>query len=153
MNAPMAPAATGAAPARENPFNAKLVFGLVAAGIAAFAALVLLIAFGNRIGPIHDNRAPALSVAATGFKGLVMLSGHFRETREISGEADLAILLRGPDADLLLHVVDVSSERASERASPTNCAKQDVIARKAGLLRKQHGIVRNRRTFLHRGAS
>jgi len=91
MNAPVIPAATGAgsAPARENPFNAKLVFGLVAAGLAAFAALVFLVAFGNRIGPIHDSRAPALSVAATGFKGLVTLTGHFRETREISSQADL----------------------------------------------------------------
>jgi hypothetical protein len=80
MNAPAA-IATGAAPARENPFNAKLVFGLVAAGLAAFAALVFLVAFGDRIGPIHDSRAPALSVAATGFKGLVTLTGRFRETR------------------------------------------------------------------------
>jgi len=36
--------------------------------LAAFAALVLLLAFGDRIGPIHDSRAPALSVAGTGFK-------------------------------------------------------------------------------------
>src|ERR1043166_7541580 len=77
------------APPRENPFNAKLVAGLIAAGIAAFAALVLLLAFGDRIGPIHDSRAPALSVAGTGFKGLVDLVGAFRETREIGGAQDL----------------------------------------------------------------
>ena len=41
---------------------------------------MLLLAFGNRIGPIHDGRAPALSVAGTGFKGLVTLVGRFRET-------------------------------------------------------------------------
>ena len=74
---------------RDNPFNAKLVAGLIAAGIAAFAALVLLLAFGDRIGPIHDSRAPALSVAGTGFKGLVDLVGAFRETREIGGAGDL----------------------------------------------------------------
>ena len=75
----------------SNPFNPRLVFGLIAAGIVTFAALVLLLAFGgNRIGPIHDSRAPALSVSATGFKGLVTLVGHFRETREISGTEDLS---------------------------------------------------------------
>jgi hypothetical protein len=76
--------------ARQQPLNPKLVFGLIAASIAAFAALVLLLAFGNQIGPVHDSRAPALSVAATGFKGLVSLVGHFGETREIGGSEDLA---------------------------------------------------------------
>src|SRR5580765_2828128 len=85
----MPPAASAASVARENPFNAKLVVGLIAAGLAAFAALVLLLAFGSRIGPIHDSRAPALSVSGTGFKGLVTLVGRFRETREISGPEDL----------------------------------------------------------------
>jgi hypothetical protein len=75
--------------AGAQPFNVKLVVGLIAAGLAAFAALVLLLAFGNRIGPIHDSRAPALSVAGTGFKGLYDLVGHFREAREIRGQADL----------------------------------------------------------------
>jgi hypothetical protein len=75
---------------RHNPFNIRLVVGLIAAGLAAFAALVLLLAFGDRIGPIHDSRAPALSVAGTGFKGLVTLVGRFRETREIGGSGDLA---------------------------------------------------------------
>src|SRR3954464_15069339 len=75
---------------RENPFNAKLVIGLIAAGLIAFAALVLLLAFGSRIGPIHDARAPALSVSATGYKGLVSLIGHFHETRQIGGTEDLS---------------------------------------------------------------
>src|SRR6478672_11526971 len=89
--APAASAPSTAAPStRENPFNAKLVVGLIFAGLVAFAALVLLLAFGDRIGPVHDSRAPALSVAATGFKGLVTLTGHFRETREIGGTQDLA---------------------------------------------------------------
>src|SRR3954463_10300168 len=75
--------------AHENPFSVRLVIGLVTAGLAAFAALVLLLAYGDRIGPIHDSRAPALSVAGTGFKGLVTLTSHFRETREIGGQQDL----------------------------------------------------------------
>ena len=82
--------AVGASSAiRENPFNAKLVVALIVASLLAFAALVLLLAFGSRIGPIHDSRAPALSVSATGFKGLVTLAGRFHETREISGPEDL----------------------------------------------------------------
>jgi len=76
--------------ARENPFNAKLVVGLIVASLLAFAALVLLLAFGSRLGPIHDSRAPALSVSATGFKGLYTLVGRFHETREISGTGDLS---------------------------------------------------------------
>jgi len=85
-----AAASSPASRARENPFNAKLVVGLIVAGLLAFAALVLLLAFGSRIGPIHDARAPALSVSATGFKGLVTLVGRFRETREIGGPDDLS---------------------------------------------------------------
>ena len=91
--------------ARDNPFNAKLVVGLIAAGLAAFAALVLLLAFGSRIGPIHDARAPALSVAGTGFKGLVTLVGRFHATRQIGGTEDLAT------EDLLVLALD-------ERARP-----------------------------------
>lgn len=86
----MTAAASTAAGGRDSPFNAKLVVGLIVASLLAFAALVLLLAFGSRIGPIHDSRAPALSVSATGYKGLVSLIGHFRETRQISGTEDLS---------------------------------------------------------------
>jgi len=86
----MSAAATGQSAARESPFNARLVIGLIVAGLIAFSALVLLLAFGSRIGPIHDARAPALSVSATGYKGLVSLAGHFHETRQISGTEDLS---------------------------------------------------------------
>ena len=60
-------------------FNPRLVFGLIAAGIASFAALLLLIAYGGGIGASSDGRAHALSVAATGFKGLVTLVEEHRE--------------------------------------------------------------------------
>jgi hypothetical protein len=62
-----------------NPFNPKLVFGLIAAGIAGFAALLLLLAYGSNLGTPRDGRAHAQSVAATGYKGLVELVGAFRE--------------------------------------------------------------------------
>jgi hypothetical protein len=105
---------------RENPFNAKLVIGLIVAGLLAFAALVLLLAFGSRIGPIHDSRAPALSVSATGFKGLVTLVGHFRETREISGTQnlatdDLVVVALDPNnrAEDLQRLLDLRRDRAT----------------------------------------
>lgn len=72
-----------------NPFNPRLVFGLVAAGLIAFGALVLLLAFGG--GAPRDGRAHALSVSATGFKGLVDLVGNFRQTHIIREAGDFGV--------------------------------------------------------------
>lgn len=72
-----------------NPFNPKLVFGLIAAGVMGFAALLLLLAYGGTMGTPRDGRAHALSVSATGFKGLVTLVGGFRETRIVRDPSDL----------------------------------------------------------------
>jgi hypothetical protein len=71
-----------------HPFNPRLVLGLIAAGLAAFAALLLLLAFGTNAGSGRDGRAHALSVSAVGFKGLVDLVGQFRGTHVIRGPAD-----------------------------------------------------------------
>ena len=60
-------------------FNPRLVIGLIAAGIASFGILMLLLAYGGRIGASSDGRAHALSAAATGFKGLVALVDRHRE--------------------------------------------------------------------------
>jgi hypothetical protein len=78
------------AAAQSQPFNARLVFGLVVAGLVAFSALILLVAYGNRIGPVGGARAPALSVAATGFKGLTTLVGRFHATSTIDSPGDLS---------------------------------------------------------------
>jgi len=72
------------------PFSGRLVIGLIAAGLAAFAALLLLLAFGGQLGAGRDGRGHALSAGATGFKGLVTLVGRFRETAMIGDAADLA---------------------------------------------------------------
>lgn len=74
-----------------NPFNPRLVFGLIAAGLAAFAALLLLLAFGGNIGSGRDGRAHALSVSAVGFKGLVDLVGRFHETATIRDPEDFGL--------------------------------------------------------------
>ncbi|MEA3030196.1 MAG: hypothetical protein QOG13_1521 [Sphingomonadales bacterium] len=89
--------------ARPQPFSGKLVAGLIAAGLAAFAALLLLIAYGDRIGPVGGARAPALSVGATGFKGLISLVGRFRETSTIDSPADLST------DDLLVVALDLNN--------------------------------------------
>lgn len=64
-------------------FNPRLVIGLIAAGVLAFAAMLLLVAYGGGSAPSsgRDGRGHALSSAATGFKGLVTLVGEFRRAR------------------------------------------------------------------------
>jgi hypothetical protein len=74
--------------ASAQPFNPRLVFGLIAAGILAFASLILLVAFGGNIGSGRDGRAHALSVSAVGYKGLVDLVGAFRSTHLIRDAGD-----------------------------------------------------------------
>ena len=60
----------------SNPFSARLVFGLVAAGIVAFIAFAMLSAFSGDLRSGRDGRGHALSVSAIGFKGLVDLVGY-----------------------------------------------------------------------------
>jgi hypothetical protein len=78
---------------QEGPFNPRLVFGLIAAGLIAFASLVLLLAFGGSLGDPgrSGGRATALSVSAVGFKGLVDLVGAYRETYTIEALDDLGV--------------------------------------------------------------
>ncbi|MDP8913529.1 MAG: hypothetical protein M3N39_08140, partial [Pseudomonadota bacterium] len=57
-------------------FNLRLVAALIAAGIAAFAAFMLLAAYAGDFRSGRDGRAHALSVAAVGFKGVVDLVGY-----------------------------------------------------------------------------
>ena len=68
-------------------FNPRLVIGLIAAGVVAFAAMLLLMAYGGgNPGTTRDGRAHALSAAATGFKGLVTLIGEIQPTRLVRDE-------------------------------------------------------------------
>ena len=72
-------------------FNPRLVVGLIVAGIAGFAALMLLLAFGDRIGSSRTGRANALSVSAVGYKGLVDLTGRVgRRSYLIRTQQDLS---------------------------------------------------------------
>jgi hypothetical protein len=74
-----------------NPFNPRLVYGLIAAGIITFAALVLMLAYGPplREGQGQVDRAQMLSPSAVGYKGLAQLVGRFRQANVISSPGDL----------------------------------------------------------------
>ena len=75
---------------RGQAFSLRLVAGLVAAGIAAFAAFLVLAAYAGDFRSGRDGRPHALSVAATGFKGLVgLLEGVGEEARLVRSSPDL----------------------------------------------------------------
>jgi hypothetical protein len=88
-----------------NPFSPRLVYGLIAAGVLAFGALVLMIAYGP---PLREpggqvDRAQMLSPSAVGYKGLTLLVGQLRRTRIISNPGDL------DDEDLFVMAVGDST--------------------------------------------
>lgn len=65
-----------AATGTREPFDPRVVAGLVAAGVLAFFAFLLLSTFADSFaGTRRDGRAHALSVAATGYAGAVRLAG------------------------------------------------------------------------------
>lgn len=70
-------------------FRPAVVGGMIAAGVAAFIAFLLLLAFGDGLGTGRDGRAHALSRSAVGFSGLVDLVGAFAETGLIRDPDDL----------------------------------------------------------------
>jgi hypothetical protein len=74
-------------------FNPRLVAGIVAAGIAAFAAFLLLFAYADDFRSGHDGRGHPLSVSAIGFSGLVKLIG-----------------LQGGDARLIRNPIELDRE-------------------------------------------
>ena len=89
-------------------FNLRLVAALIVAGIAAFAAFMVLAAYAGDFRSGRDGRAHALSVAAVGFKGLVDLVGYSGGT---------AHLVRSPEEleteDLLVIAIDERTDGKS----------------------------------------
>lgn len=68
-----------AAGATGETFDVKVVIGLIAAGVVAFAAFLLLAAYAEDFRSGRDGRPHPLSLSATGFKGLTQLleaTGH-----------------------------------------------------------------------------
>ncbi len=68
-----------------NPFNPKLVIGLIAAAVIAFGALLFLLAYAEEPGPPGESGSAAPSRSAVGFAGLVQLTGRFTQARVIRG--------------------------------------------------------------------
>lgn len=106
----------------RNPFNPKVVYGLIVLGIAAFAGIIWVMAWG---GPARQqqselSRAQMMSPAAVGFRGLVQLVGQVRQTYTIANSGDLDY------DDLLVLAIDentrsedVSWVRQRRSARPT----------------------------------
>ena len=89
----------------RGPFNPKVVYGLIALGLAAFAAIIGVMAWG---GPEPRqqrelSRAQMLSPAAVGFRALVELTGQVRRAYMIDSATDLDF------EDLLVLAIDVNS--------------------------------------------
>jgi hypothetical protein len=89
-------------------FDARLIFGLVAAGVLAFIGFFVLTAYAGDFRSGHDGRAHALSVSAVGFRGLVDVIGYS------GGET---YLVRSPDEleseDLLIVTLDRDTDPAA----------------------------------------
>jgi hypothetical protein len=88
-----------------NPFSPRLVYSLIAAGLVAFGALVLMLAYGPplREGGDQVDRARMLSPSAVGYVGLTRLVGQVRQTRLIANPGDL------DDEDLFVMAVGEST--------------------------------------------
>jgi hypothetical protein len=87
-------------------FNLRLVAALIAAGIAAFAAFIVLAAYAGDFRSGRDGRAHALSVAAVGFKGVVnLVENSGGTTHLVRSEEELGT------EDLLVVAVDERSDR------------------------------------------
>ena len=110
-----------AASDQGQPFNVKLMLGLIAGGIVAFAAFMLLAAYAGDFRSGRDGRAHALSVSATGFKGIVELVGHsggqarlVRTEAELESEGLLVLAVeQGTDPRTLKEVVDRRGAKAT----------------------------------------
>jgi len=97
------------------PFNPKVVFGLIATGVIAFGALMLLLAYGGGMGGGNGGQGHALSRAATGFHGLVTLVGELRESHldESSDEwADHLLVVTLEERNTPEQVSDLLTRRA-----------------------------------------
>jgi hypothetical protein len=93
------------------PFNVKLMLGLIAAGIVAFGAFMLLAAYAGDFRSGRDGRAHALSVSATGFKGIVDLVGYSGgAARLVRSEAELE------SEDLLVVAIEQGTDRSALQA-------------------------------------
>lgn len=68
-----------------NPFNPKLVIGLIAAAVIAFGALLILLAYAEEPGPPDGEGRAAPARSAVGYAGLAQLMGRFTDAQVVRG--------------------------------------------------------------------
>ena len=92
-------------------FNIKLLAALIAAGVLAFIAFLLLSAYSDEFRSGSDGRGHALSNSAIGFSGIVQL------VDGVGGEARLLRTTASNDNDdLLVLVLDRMSSAKAKRS-------------------------------------
>jgi len=74
-----------------NPFNVKVVLGLIAAAVIAFGALLILLAYTEEPGPPGSQGTAAPSRSAVGYAGLVQLMGRFTDAQVVRSRDDDAL--------------------------------------------------------------
>jgi hypothetical protein len=108
------------AAASASPFSGRMIAVLVFVGLAATAALLLIVAFESPSASSRDGRGHPLSVGATGFKGLVTLSrgfggGALADSEEEIRAAGLVVATVEPGS----RASDLARLRALRRGRPT----------------------------------
>ena len=115
-----------------NPFNPKVVYGLIVLGIAAFGAIIWVMAYGAPERQQQElSRAQMLSPAAVGFKGLVELAGQVRHAYTIGGTNDLDfddLLVIAVDENSRMEDINWVRQRRADRATLIILPKWRTIA-------------------------
>jgi hypothetical protein len=103
-------------------FNLRLLAALIVAGIAAFAAFMVLAAYAGDFRSGRDGRAHALSVSAVGFKGLVDLVGYSGGTAQlVRSEEELGT------EDLVVVASDRTDQNALAALRKARAAKPTLL--------------------------
>ena len=104
-------------------FEPRVVAALLVAGLLAFAAFVVLLAYAGDIGRGRDSRAHALSSSAVGFRGLLDLIEQGGGTRVlVRGRGELEV------EDLVVAMIEPSTTReALQELIDTRGARPTLI--------------------------
>lgn len=105
---------------RDNPFSAKTILWVIAAGVIAFAGFLVLLAYAPEWRARGDNGAHVLSKSAVGFSGLYDLARFSGRPANVHTRSDgwgytgLYIVTIQPDSDAKLLGELVAAQRATE---------------------------------------
>ena len=109
-----------AATSEREPFRPALVIGLITAGLLSFAAFILLLGWGDGERDQGQLSGSPPAVAATGFAGLIKLSGKFLPVAMVEDDSDLdsydllvVALTPGDDAEKVAQLLRRRSGQAT----------------------------------------